>query len=509
MRRSLSGSRARFFAVGVGSDARHELLGELTRAGGGQYLRVDEAEQTTDQALRLTSAIKTPTLTDVDVDLDAALDQPFYSATGKLSRGEELVLLARTHHALPPKVTIKGRIAGERLLARVPALRRGRRGDRARAALWAAEYVRRLLGSGATADDNRAKVLDLGITYGLMTPYTSILALDSEAAYARQGVTRRRSVLRGVKLTQLDPSEERELAKQYAGLPSMGGCDKATREHDVGAPAAEPPAQTDLAPQAGQNNQPAPYASAVSTPAPTTAMPVEESDDRAAAQGGLSGLHTSPGGAGGGGRMGPGSGAGASPVSAPAHGAPVLKPPASPPPPAAIAAKPKTASETRDDRQTAKAPPLVLPTTQVAAALARRSLGTCSDAASRPLAERIVLWKKRLTRAQAAGELAVAVRRRAHRVRAARLARRGRAARPAPAARHHRGRRAGAPRAPRRASRTRSGSWRGPSCGARSTRAWPPRWRACSSAARSTGRRSIGSCSTSTSPTSARRTCGR
>ncbi len=98
-----------------GRDARHELLGELTRAGGGMYLRVDDAEQATDEALRLTSAIKTPTITDVDVVLDAALDQPFYSATGKLSRGEELVLLARTHHALPPKVTIKGRIARQGL----------------------------------------------------------------------------------------------------------------------------------------------------------------------------------------------------------------------------------------------------------------------------------------------------------------------------------------------------------------------------------------------------------
>src|SRR5262249_42091436 len=100
LRRSLTGSRARLFGVGVGSDARHALLAQLTRVGGGQYFRIDEAEETTGQALRLASAIKTPTITDIDVDLGAGLDQPFYSSTGKLSRGEELVLLARTHHAL-------------------------------------------------------------------------------------------------------------------------------------------------------------------------------------------------------------------------------------------------------------------------------------------------------------------------------------------------------------------------------------------------------------------------
>src|SRR5262249_40947724 len=74
MGRSLPGSRARLFAVGVGADARHELLAQLARVGGGQYLRIDEAEQTTGQALRLTSAIKTPTITDVEVDLGAGLD---------------------------------------------------------------------------------------------------------------------------------------------------------------------------------------------------------------------------------------------------------------------------------------------------------------------------------------------------------------------------------------------------------------------------------------------------
>ena len=51
-----------------------------------------------------------------------------------------------------------------------------------------------------------------------MTPYTSILALDSEAAYARQGIVRRASRLRGVKLTALDPTEERALTRRYAGL---------------------------------------------------------------------------------------------------------------------------------------------------------------------------------------------------------------------------------------------------------------------------------------------------
>ena len=400
MRRSLAGSRARFFAVGVGSDARHELLGELTRAGGGMYLRVDDAEQATDEALRLTSAIKTPTLTDVDVVFDASLDQPFYSATGKLSRGEELVLLARTHRALPPKVTIKGRIAGSDVSREYPLDVESGVVTGFVPSLWAAEYVRRLLGSGATAEESRAKVLDLGLTYGLMTPYTSILALDSESAYARQGVTRRKSALRGVKLTQLDPAEERALAQQYAGLRSMGGCESRSVSDSAPAPAASAAVDTPSM-QREQTAAAEPVPTAAATAAPAAAAPNANykgdlpADDQSAtnnapAPGGLNGLKLS---GGGGTAAGPGR-------------APVAQHLPAPPPKAMPVTTLPVNPKGTDKDHAEKARKVELPASPPQPVrLARRPLGTCSDAASRPLAERIVLWKRRLARAQQAGEI--------------------------------------------------------------------------------------------------------
>ncbi|WP_394835599.1 FecR domain-containing protein [Pendulispora rubella] len=223
LRRSLTGSRARFFAMGTGSQAQHALLAQLARAGGGQYVRIDEAGQTTDHALRLASAIKTATITDVSMDLGAGLDQPMYSATGKLSRGEELVLLARTHHSLPDAVTVRGRVSG-RDFQRTYPLKADTTSVTASLVprLWAAEYARRLLGS-ATQDENRGQVLQLGVEYGLITPYTSSLALDSESAYARQGIVRKRSRVRGTRLTELDVG--------VIGVSStMMGCSKMDRQ---------------------------------------------------------------------------------------------------------------------------------------------------------------------------------------------------------------------------------------------------------------------------------------
>jgi tetratricopeptide (TPR) repeat protein len=206
LRRSISGSRARFFTVGTGPDARHELLAQLSRVGGGRHFRVDEADQTTEQALRLTSAIKMPTVTDLELDLGAGLDQPFYSATGKLARGEELVLYARTHHKLPEKVHVKGRVGGQSFDTAydLEVLESGVAPMAPR--LWANEYARRLAGSGS-ADEVRSKVLDLGLEYGLVTPFSSIIALDSESSFARWGIQRRSSKLRGVKLSTIAASD--------------------------------------------------------------------------------------------------------------------------------------------------------------------------------------------------------------------------------------------------------------------------------------------------------------
>ncbi|MGZ3418873.1 MAG: VIT domain-containing protein, partial [Polyangiales bacterium] len=268
LRRSMSGSRARFFSVGVGPDARHDLLAQLTRAGGGQHLRIDDADQTTGQALRLASAIKTPTITDLEVDLGAGLDQPFYSATGKLARGEELMLLARTHHKLPEKVRVRGRAAGQPFEVQYPLEIEGGVITGLTPRLWAAEYMRRLLGSGAGTDDNRSKVLELGLEYGLLTPYTSILALDSEASYARQNIKRRTSPLRGVHLTSIQNDKHEEaLGCLFApvGLRPLGGCSNPESPSDEAKPAAKSKAPEPSAPGGyadKKEDEPAPPSSA-------------------------------------------------------------------------------------------------------------------------------------------------------------------------------------------------------------------------------------------------------
>lgn len=412
LRRSLTGSRARFFAIGAGAGANHELLTQLTRAGGGQYVRIDESGQTTGQALRLASAIKTEAITDLGIDIGAGLDQPLYSVTGKLSRGEEMVLLARTHHALPKEITVRGRFGGKPFedkhelkvdTSSVTASLVPR--------LWAAEYVRRLMGAATIADDNRGQILQLGVEYGLITPYTSSLALDSENAYAMQGITRKRSRLRGVRLTAIErPSDEERLMRGLTppgALPATAmGCSRSSpagatgdREDDgAQAPvqARSKSAEGTVAAQSAPASPPAdlPAATATATTSPAAKTDADQLGNMpsggAAANGHARSAH-----------------AGYAASAAPVQPAP---PPAPTPKPIAMAKKaPNAVGTGGDEKEREKDRDKSKNENKVAIGNHRavvRALSMCSDVAARPLSERLVLWQKRARKANSGEELA-------------------------------------------------------------------------------------------------------
>ena len=409
LRRALSTSRARFFTVAVGGDANHALLRELSRAGGGQAFRIDDSAGSTAEVLRLASAVKTPTITDLTVDLGAGLDEPMITASGKVSRGEEIVLLARTHHALPESATVKGILAGQpyekiyriELDAGVGAALVPR--------LWAAEKIRRLLGEATDPDEHRGKVVELGLDYGLVTPFTSILALDSEQAYAQQGIHRRRSALRGVRLSALTPAEERRIVDSMAPLPpvSMMGCKSEApgasfdREQSAAAPApraAAAQAQGAVGPT---------MAAAGDAPAATAAAVNEVTVDKLDS-------------------VGPGASPGGGGTAKESNG---LQP-AAPPPPAAPAPaaegiglggigtfgaaprgarKPAAVAPAHEGRAKVAAPvkkaPAVVQAPKPPKPPPAPPIVQCSDTARRPLAERLVVWQGRLRHATTAAEM--------------------------------------------------------------------------------------------------------
>ncbi|MBX3182475.1 MAG: FecR domain-containing protein [Polyangiaceae bacterium] len=399
LRRALSTSRARLFTVAVGPESDHALLGELARAGGGERFTVEETDHTTTEALALLSSVKRPTLTDFEMDLGAGLDEPFVSNSGKVSQGQEVVLLARTHHELPSEVKVRGQLAGKPFEKSYPVKVDDSVIQAFVPRLWAAEYVRRLLGSAQGAEAERGRISSLGLEYGLMTPFTSILALESEAAYSRMGIQRRSSPLRGVRLGALSREAEWRLTKTL-GAPTVPevalGCSQIERtlskdEAPVGA--AAPPAEYDkggeqqsgvvssMADQEGESgDQPSPVAPA---PAYEPAPELEESKpgDLGALGGGSIG-HSGRG-------YGNAPGGLARPAPQRAYALEKNRKESG----ALAAPNPAPSMDSFDPAMPSIRPPDVY--------LVR----TCSDAAERPLAERMLLWRRRLATVSTASDL--------------------------------------------------------------------------------------------------------
>ncbi|MBI2567854.1 MAG: hypothetical protein HYV63_12555 [Candidatus Schekmanbacteria bacterium] len=188
LRRAVAASVARFYTVGVGTEVNQPLLEALARAGGGRAYALSSGEDATDVALRLSAAMKTPALTDFALDAGAGLDEVFLSAAGKVSQGDEVVLLARSHHPIPDAVRVTGKIAGAPVDRSYAVHYESQELGPFVARLWAREQLRALL---ATEDlrSTRGHIVKLGLEYGLMTPFTSLLAVPGapRRAGARPG----------------------------------------------------------------------------------------------------------------------------------------------------------------------------------------------------------------------------------------------------------------------------------------------------------------------------------
>ncbi len=428
LQRAFATSSARLFTVGVGSEADHGLLAELAHAAGGQSLRLDEGSETTVRALQLSAAIKLPTLTDLSIDLGAGLDQVFTSGGSRVARGSEASILARTHHDIPKQVTVRGKLAGQPFEKKYETHQDGGIIASFVPRLWASEYVRSILGSAEDPDAERGRISALGVKYGLVTPYSSILALESESAYSRMGIQRGTSQLRGVRLTQLSRTEEdairSHLASQWMLPPqTMLGCslDKAPSQSE--AQKMESSGSLDQAARemaepvepASEERSPGAQAQAVTEPpASPESVPIKEDalDDAPSSAAVAADLE---------GRL---EEAKAEAERASVSSAPPARALAKPRP---VRATSKRASsgglrglggrpscdcppgdplcDCSDSQAIARPKPRPKPTPPRTTSLVDVALSTCSDLSARPLWQRSLLWRKRLKTADSGDEL--------------------------------------------------------------------------------------------------------
>jgi Ca-activated chloride channel family protein len=177
----------RFFTFGIGYDVNTVLLDKIASLTHGDRAYVRPEEDIARKVADLCDKIQAPALTDVTFSFSQNLSvQHIYPPQlGDLYFGRQAVLTASYKTAGTGSVTIKGRRAGKEVVIEAPVVL-PESTPQATSFLpkqWAIRKVGYLLDHmhlNGEVKELKEEVIHLGTKYGIVTPYTSYLALESQ-----------------------------------------------------------------------------------------------------------------------------------------------------------------------------------------------------------------------------------------------------------------------------------------------------------------------------------------
>jgi Ca-activated chloride channel family protein len=174
-------SEANVFAFGIGSSVNRHLMEGLARAGMGEPFVITDAAQAPAQAERFRRMIESPVLTSVQARFEGLEVYDVEPQQLPDVLGERPVLVFGKWRGEPRgQVVIEGRNAAGTYREALPVGAHVSQDTAALRHLWARHRIERLSDQEALegSDALRRQITDLGLRYGLLTQYTSFLAVD-------------------------------------------------------------------------------------------------------------------------------------------------------------------------------------------------------------------------------------------------------------------------------------------------------------------------------------------
>ncbi|MET1077819.1 MAG: VIT domain-containing protein [Pseudomonas sp.] len=174
--------QANLFAFGIGSSVNRQLIEGLARAGQGEPFVVLDKASAAEQAERFRRMIDAPLLTHVQArfeGLDTYEVEP--PALPDLFAQRPLVLFGKWRGEAKGRLLIEGQQAGGAYRVELPIRAdQAQAENQALALLWARHRVASLTDQETLEGDfaYSQAILDLGLKYHLLTPYTSFVAVD-------------------------------------------------------------------------------------------------------------------------------------------------------------------------------------------------------------------------------------------------------------------------------------------------------------------------------------------
>jgi Flp pilus assembly protein TadD/predicted Zn-dependent protease len=195
LRRTYEGKAGTFHAVAVGSTYEPAALKAIASLGGGSVRHVSGDRGPQAVALELLGEIATPALRDLKVEFTGLRTARVYpDVMPNVAVGAQQILLGRY---LPEgqdqtgEIVVTGKLGDKpvRFTSKV-SLKDAEQGNSFIARLWARMHLDKLLEQG-TADAVKQEIIALSEEYQIITPYTSLLVLESAADRDRFAVKRR------------------------------------------------------------------------------------------------------------------------------------------------------------------------------------------------------------------------------------------------------------------------------------------------------------------------------
>jgi hypothetical protein len=185
---------ARIYTVGIGTSVNHHLLGRMADLGRGAYVFVRPDESADDALEAFRSWVTLPYLTDLSIDWGAL---PVADLTPErlpdLGSGQTLTVVGRYLSAGEGDVAVRGKVGGRYFQQSLHVVLPEREaGNEALSSLWARGRIEELLRVpvNPTPDSVTAEVIALALTYRLMSPYTSFVAVDDSRVVNASGTAR-------------------------------------------------------------------------------------------------------------------------------------------------------------------------------------------------------------------------------------------------------------------------------------------------------------------------------
>jgi Ca-activated chloride channel homolog len=180
-----------FFAFGIGSSVNRLLIEGVARAGLGEPFVVTAPSEAAEAAARLRRYIDTPVLTGIDLTFegfDVYDVEP--GAIPDLFASRPIVVIGKWRGNATGSIKIAGRTGRGSYQTSIPVpAASGDASHRALRQLWARTRIADLsdFGPSTPSEERVADITSLGLTYGLLTRYTSFVAVQEIVRRATDG----------------------------------------------------------------------------------------------------------------------------------------------------------------------------------------------------------------------------------------------------------------------------------------------------------------------------------